>query len=338
MTTSDGERRLRALHAVILATGSTAALPDIPGLVNARPWTNREATSVSVAPAELIVLGSGAVGLELAQAWRDLGTAEVIVLSRSEALLPNHEPFAGELVLEGLRQAGVEVRFGAQVSGVERLAGGGVTVTLTDGSIERADELLVAVGKIPATFDVGIDTVGLTPGKFVDVGNDMRVAETDWLYAIGDVNGRALLSHEASHHARVAASSIVSHARGEDSDLTDEVNETAVPQVVFTDPEVASVGLTLAQAESRGIRARKIEADLGAVLGAQLHAKDYRGRVSFTVDDDRDVLIGATFVGQDVADMVHAATIAIVGQLTVRQLRHAVPSFPTMSEVWLELS
>ncbi|WP_272913843.1 NAD(P)/FAD-dependent oxidoreductase [Rhodococcus sp. BS-15] len=277
VTTSDGERRLRARHAVILATGSTAALPDIPGLADAEPWTNREATSATESPTKLIVLGSGAVGLELAQAWRSLGTSEVIVLSRSGALLPDHEPFVGELVLEGLHQAGVEVRFNTQVSGVDRLADGGVNLMMSDGTIERADELLVAVGKNPATVDLGIDTVGLTPGAFVDVGNDMRVAETDWLYAIGDVNGRALLSHQASYHGRIAASSVVQRARGEGADLPDEVNETAVPQVLFTDPEVASVGLTLQQAESRGIRARKIETDLGAVLGAQLHAKDYRG-------------------------------------------------------------
>lgn len=338
VATSHGDLRLRARHAVILATGSTAALPDIPGLVDAAPWTNREGTSVSVAPNKLVVLGSGAVGLELAQAWRSLGTSEVVVLSRRDALLPDHEPFVGDLVLQGLRETGVEVRFNAGVSEVERLSGGGVMLKLVDGSTELADELLVAVGKNPATANLGIETVGLTPGQFVEVGDDMRVAGTDWLYAVGDVNGRALLTHQASYHARIAASSVAARARGNDLDLTDEVNDTAVPQVIFTDPEVASVGMTLQQATSKGIHARKIEADLGAVLGARLHAKNYSGRVSFTVDDDRDVLIGATFVGQDVADMVHAATIAIVGQLTVRQLRHAVPSFPTMSELWLELS
>jgi len=338
VTTGDGERLLRARHAVVLATGSTPALPDIPGLAVARPWTNREATSASSAPDRLVVLGSGAVGLELAQAWRSLGSSEVVVLSRRGALLPDHEPFVGELVLAGLRESGVDVRFDARLSRVERLADGGVLLTLGDGSTERADELLVAVGKNPATGDVGVETVGLTPGDYVAVGDDMRVEGTDWLYAIGDVNGRALLTHQASYHARIAASSVATRASGVDDDLVDEVNETAVPQVVFTDPEVASVGLTLERATARGIRARRVEADLGAVLGAELHAKGYRGRVSFTVDDDRGVLVGATFVGQDVADMVHAATIAIVGRLTLRQLRHAVPSFPTMSEVWLELS
>ena len=338
VATSDGNRRLRARHAVVLATGSTARIPAIPGLRDAAPWSNREATSASVAPAKLVVLGSGAVGLELAQAWRALGTSDVVVLSRRDALLPDYEPFVGGLVLDGLRESGVEVRFGVEVLSVERAADGRVVIELSDGTTERADELLVAVGKDPATADLGVEVVGLTPGRVVEVGDDMRVEGTDWLYAIGDVNGRALLTHQASYQARIAASSISMRARGGSPDLTDEVNESAVPQVIFTDPEVASVGLTLQQATSRGIRARKMEADLGAVLGAQLHAKGYTGRVSFTIDDDRDILVGATFVGQDVADMVHAATIAVVGQLTIRQLRHAIPSFPTMSEIWLELS
>ncbi|KQO07581.1 hypothetical protein ASF06_13400 [Agreia sp. Leaf244] len=335
--TPDGEVEVEATHAVILATGSTPTIPDIPGLRESKPWTNREATSASVIPKKLVVLGSGAVGLELAQAWRSLGSEEVVVLNRKAALLASHEPFVGDLVLEGLIATGVQVRFGVQLVGVRRQADGRLLLELDDGTSEEADELLVAAGKVPATVDLGLDTVGLVAGDFIDVDDQMRARGSEWLYAIGDVNGRALLTHQASYHARIAAASIIAKSRGVESDFIDEINSTAVPQVIFTDPEVASVGLTLEQALKKGLRARKVEVDLGAVLGAKLHAKDYRGRVSFVIDEDRDVVVGATFVGQDVADMVHAATIAIVGELPLRTLRHAIPSFPTMSEAWLEL-
>ncbi|MFB2583140.1 NAD(P)/FAD-dependent oxidoreductase [Herbiconiux sp. P15] len=337
VATSDGQLEVHARHAVILATGSTATIPDIPGLKEAKPWTNREGTSASVAPNKLVVLGGGAVGLELAQAWRSLGSREVVVLNRRPGLLPSHEPFVGDLVLEGLVATGVQVRFGVQLIGVSRQADGQLLLALDDGTSELTDELLLAVGKRPATTDLGLETVGLAAGAFVEVDDHMQTRGHAWLYAIGDVNGRALLTHQASYHARIAAASIIAMSRGDESDFQDEVNGRAVPQVIFTDPEVASVGFTHEQAVTKGISARKVEADLGAVLGAQLHAMGYQGRVSFVIDEDRDVLVGATFVGQDVADMVHAATIAIVGEVPLRKLRHAIPSFPTMSEIWLDL-
>lgn len=335
--TSDGDVLLEASLGIVLATGSTPAVPDIPGLEAARPWTNREATSASQAPRSLVILGSGAVALELAQAWRTLGSEQVTVLSRREHLLPTHEPFARELLLEGLLASGVEVKFGVHAVQVQRSSDGEVTVHLSDGSTVVSDELLVATGKLPATTGLGLETVGVEPGQFIAVGDDMSVADRRWLYAIGDVNGRALFTHQASYHARIAADAILRRSRGDEPRFVDEIDSVAVPQVIFTDPEVATVGITHQEAIDRGRRVRKIEADLGAVLGAQLHAKQYRGRVSFVIDEDHSVLVGATFVGQDVADMVHAATVAIVGRVPLSQLRHAVPSFPTMSEVWLDL-
>ncbi len=336
--TAEGEVELTAGCAVVVATGSTVDLPAVPGLREADPWTNREATTARRAPRRLAVLGSGAVALEMAQAWRSLGSDEVVVLSRRSSLLPALEPFAGELVLEGLRAAGVEVRFGVRAVGVHRAAAGGeVSVALDDGTTLVCDELLVATGKRPATDRLGLESVGLRPGGFIEVDDSMQVAGTDWLYAIGDVNGRALLTHQASYHARVAASAIAARRADRQPDFLAEADDFAVPQVVFTDPQVAAVGLSRAQAQARGLRVRTVEADLGGVLGAQLHAKGYRGRAGLVIDEDAGVLVGATFVGQDVADMLHAATVAVVGRLPVERLRHAVPSFPTMSEVWLDL-
>ncbi|MBB3674662.1 dihydrolipoyl dehydrogenase family protein [Modestobacter versicolor] len=336
--TADGRLVLTATLAVIVATGSTVAFPDVPGLAQAGPWTNREATSARRAPRRLTVLGSGAVALELAQAWRSLGSERVVVLSRRATLLPDLEPFAGELVLEGLRDSGVDVRFGVRVLRVDRSAAGGeVAVQLDDGTALVSDELLVATGKRPTTQDLGLEAAGLRPGEIVEVDDSMRVPGSDWLYAIGDVNGRALFTHQASYHARVAAAAIAARSQGAEPDFLAEADSYAVPRVLFTDPEVASVGLSHAQAVGRGIRARVVEADLGKVLGAQLHADGYRGRVSLVVDQDASVLVGATFVGQDVADMVHAASVAVVGRVPLERLRHVIPSFPTMSEVWLDL-
>ncbi len=329
--------QLEARVAVVLATGTTAAVPPVPGLAEARPWTSREATSASRVPGRLVVLGAGVVGLEMAQAWRGLGS-EVVVLDRGERLLPRQEPFAGDLVEQQLREDGVDVRHGTTVSRVERpVDGGPVTVHLGDGSSLTGDELLVAAGRRPATTDLGLDVVGLEPGASVPVDDSLRVAAVDWLYAAGDVNGRALLTHQGKYQARVCGDAVVARSRGQEPEYLAEADDAMVPQVMFTDPEVASVGLTSAQAAERGLRVRTVEHDIGAVAGASLHADGYRGRACLVVDEDRGVAVGATFVGQDVADLLHSATVAVVGEVPLRRLRHAVPSYPTMSEVWLRL-
>ncbi|MGJ9423631.1 dihydrolipoyl dehydrogenase family protein [Aeromicrobium sp. CF3.5] len=336
--TDAGDVQLTARQAVIIATGSSPAVPSIPGLREAQPWTNREATSAPRAPERLTVIGSGPLGLEMAQAWKWLGSRQVVVLSRREALLPELEPYAGELVLAGLRESGVDVRFDVEVERVLRpTPGGEVTVDLNDGTSVVADELLVATGKVADTGDLGLHTVGIEGDGFIPIDGYVTAGETDWLYAIGDVAGRSLMTHEASYHARVAAAAISARSRGLDPPMATDADGQFIPQVVFTDPEVAAVGMTRAVAERDGIAARYVETDLGAVLGAQLHAKDYKGRASVLIDDEAEVMIGAAFVGQDVADMVHAATVAIAGRVPLSALRHAVPSFPTMSEVWVDL-
>ena len=334
----DGEVVLRARHAVVLATGTSAALPPLPGLREAVPWTSRQATSASVAPRRLVVLGGGVVGVEMAQAWKALGSEQVTVLQRGERLLPRLEPFAAERVAAALREDGVDVRLGASVVAVERPeAGGEVVVHLEDGGSVTGDELLVAVGRSPATADLGLEVAGLEPGSSVPVDDSLRAEGSDWLYAVGDVNGRALLTHQGKYQARVASDALLARARGQEPPYLAEADAYAVPQVVFTDPEVAAVGLTGEQAREQGLRVRVLEHEIGSVAGASLHAEDYSGRAALVVDEDAGVLVGATFVGQDVAEVVHAATVAIVGHVPVERLRHAVPSYPTTSEVWLRL-
>ena len=337
-TSAGAQVDLRANHAVVLATGALPALPPVPGLAEARPWTNREATSVHAAPRRLLVMGSGPVGLEMAQAWRSLGSEQVVVLSRGQHLLPEMEPFVGDLVLAGLQEAGVRVRFGVYVERVRRAAPGGeVEAHLNDGSSVVADELLVATGRRASTDDLGLDTIGAQPGAYLQVDPTMQVLQAPGVYAIGDVNGHALMTHQGKYQGRVAADAILARSSGHEPQYTAEADQGAVPQVLFTDPEVATVGLTHQQATQRGLRVSAVEADLGAVPGAMLHAKGYSGRAGLIIDEDTQTLVGATFVGQDVADMVHAATMAIVGHVPLERIRHAVPSFPTLSEVWLDL-
>ena len=336
--TVDGDVELTAGTAVVLATGTTAAVPAVPGLAEAGPWTSREATTAKDAPRRLVVLGGGVVGLEMAQAWKALGSEQVVVLEHGERLLPRVEAFAGELVADALREDGIDLRLGTAVVRVERPdVGGEVLVHLSDGGAVRGDELLVAAGRRPATGDLGLETVGLEPGRSVPVDDSLRVEGTDWLYAVGDVNGRVLLTHQGKYQARVAADALLARVRGEAPPYLAEADGYAVPQVVFTDPEVAAVGLSSNAARTLGLRVRVVEHDIGATAGGSLQAEGYRGRAALVVDEDAQVVVGATFAGQDVAEMVHAATVAVVGRVPVERLRHAVPSFPTMSEVWLRM-
>jgi dihydrolipoamide dehydrogenase len=273
----------------------------------------------------------------MAQAFRGLGS-EVVVLARGERLLGRLEPFAGELLADAFREDGIDLRLGVAVTRAERQEPGGpVTVHLDDGSTLTGDELLVAVGRRPATSDLGLSTVGLEPGAAVGVDDSLRVTGSDWLYAVGDVNGRTLLTHQGKYQARVASDAVVARSRGQEPPYLAEADDAAVPQVVFTDPEVTAIGLSSAEATARGLRVRVVTYDIGSTAGGSLHADGYRGRACLVVDEDASVVVGATFVGHDVAELLHSATVAVVGRVPLERLRHAVPSFPTMSEVWLRL-
>ncbi|MBO1334568.1 NAD(P)/FAD-dependent oxidoreductase [Streptomyces sp. VRA16 Mangrove soil] len=333
---------LTARHAVAVCTGTRAALPDLPGLAETKPWTSREATSADHAPGRLIVVGGGVVATEMATAWQALGS-QVTVLVRGGGLLNRMEPFAGELVADALREAGAEVRTGVSVTAVER-TDGVLSVALDDGSTLTADEILFATGRAPRTEDIGLDTVGLEPGSWLDVDESLRVEGSDWLYAVGDANHRALLTHQGKYQARIAGAAITARASGVPILESDRwgahaatADHAAVPQVVFTDPEAASAGLTLAEAEAAGHRVRAVDYDLAHVAGSGLYADGYTGRARMIVDLDREVLLGVTFVGPGVGELIHSATVAIAGEVPIDRLWHAVPAYPTVSEVWLRL-
>jgi pyruvate/2-oxoglutarate dehydrogenase complex dihydrolipoamide dehydrogenase (E3) component len=332
----DGERRVRvgdtvlvARRAVVVATGSSAALPPIDGLRELRPWTNREATTAEEVPARLTVLGGGVAGVELAQAWRSLGS-EVTVVEALDRLLAREEPFASDEVTDALRESGVEIELGVKATAA-RAEDGEIVLELERGGAIRAERLLVAVGRSPNTSDIGLDSVGLEPGKPVEVGDDLRVPGSDWLYAIGDANGRVLLTHMGKYQGRVAADVIL----GKEARITEDGLRS--PRVVFTDPQVAAVGHTLATAREAGMNVRTVDVPTQGSAGASFYGRDVPGTTRLVIDEDRRVVAGATFVGPEVADFLHAATVAVVGEVPLERLAHAVPSFPTRSEVWLKL-
>ena len=328
---------LTARHAVVVATGSDPVLPDIAGLAEARPWTPRDATSATVIPESLAIIGGGVVAVEMATAYASFGCA-VTVIARS-GLLRTKEDFAGAAVEKALTKLGVTI-ITESPSSVSRDRH--VTIAVGDRVVEAA-EVLVATGRQPRTSDIGLDTVGLEVGDWLSVDDTMLVRGTDWLYAAGDVNNRALLTHQGKYQARVAGDVIAARALGQsvhDQPWGSHVataDHGAVPQVTFSDPEVASVGLTSVAAREAGYEIRVVDYKLGSVAGASLHADGYTGTARMVVDERRKVILGVTFVGQDVSELLHAATIAIVAEVPLDRLWHAVPAYPTMNEIWLRL-
>jgi pyruvate/2-oxoglutarate dehydrogenase complex dihydrolipoamide dehydrogenase (E3) component len=332
----DGERRVRvgddvveARVAVVVATGSRATVPPIDGLAEAEPWTNREITTAKEVPESLIILGAGVGGVEMAQAWATLGS-RVTLVQQADRVLENFEPFASEHVAEGLRSVGVEALLGVSATAARR-ADGQVTLDLDDGRSVSGSELVVAVGRTPRTDDIGLETVGLEPNGYLEVDDGLRAGGTDWLYAVGDVNGRALLTHAGKYQARIAGDVI----RGRPASASADV--PGPPQVVFTDPQVASVGHTLASAREAGLEVRDVDWPTGSLAGSSFHGRGADGTARLVVDERRGILAGATFTGPEVGELLHAATIAVVGEVPLDRLWHAIPSFPTRSEVWLRL-
>ncbi len=335
----DGERRvvvdddtLVARRAVILSPGSGDNFPPIDGLADARPWGNRPATTAKQVPERLAILGGGVVGVEMANAWGSLG-AQITLIETEEQPLVNEEPFAGQQVQDALRERGVDVRCDSKATAVRRDDSGAVTVTVEGQPDVVADELIVATGRRPRTADLGLDTIGLEAGASVEVDDQMRAkgVDGDWLYAVGDVNGRVLLTHMGKYQGRAAADVILG------GDSTVDWDGPISPRVIFTDPQVAAVGHTLASAREAGLNVRAVDRDVSANAGASFYGRNTPGTARMVVDEDRKVIVGVTFTGFEVADFLHAATIAVVGEVPMDRLWHAIPSFPTRSEVWLNL-
>ena len=332
---SDGTtRRLSAAQAVVLATGTSPLIPPIPGLREASPWDNRTITSAKEIPRRLLVLGGGAIGAEMAQAFKRLGCEDVVVLEGAERLLAREEPFAGEELRTAFEAEGITVVTGVRMTAARRLGGDGpVVANVADGREFTGDEILVAVGRRPATVGIGVETVGLEPGRPVRVDGQLRAVGVPggWLYAIGDCNGLAPLTHMGKYHGRIAAAAILG------AEVADVASHGIVPRVTFTDPQVCAVGRTATEARAAGLRVTEVSTPTGEVPGAYTQGDGIRGTSQLVIDDDRRTVVGATFTGPGLQELLHSATVAICGGVTVDRLWHAVPSFPTVSEVWLHL-
>ena len=334
----DGEKRvvvgdtvLAARKAVILAGGTTPMLPPIDGLREAEPWTNRDSTTAKRIPESIVIMGGGVVGSEMSQAYVSLG-ARVALIEGARRLLPNEEEYACGEVTDALAEQGVDIRTGRKATKVVR-DGGTVTVSLDDGSDVSGEQLLVAVGRVPQVGGLGLETIGMEPEGYIDVDEHARVPGHDWLYVIGDLNGIAAFTHMAKYQAAIASD----HLLGKDWAAPHGANGELAPRVIFTDPQVASVGHTTKTAEKAGLKPRVVDLGTSANAGGSFYGHDAPGTTRFLIDEDRGIIIGATFVGSEIADFLHAATIAVVGEVPLTRLRHAIPSFPTRSEIWLYL-
>jgi dihydrolipoamide dehydrogenase len=328
-TVQVGDDTLVARKAVIVATGTTAAIPDIPGLREADPWTNRAATTAKTVPKSLVVLGGGTVGVELADAYASFGT-KVTMIEAGPRVMAREEPFAGEQICAALADAGVLIHADTRATAARR-EDGQVTVELDNGTSVTADEILVAAGRQTLTADLGLELLGLEPGKPIEVDDTLRVPGHEWLYVIGDANGRILLTHMGKYQGRIAADRILGRALPLRSD------GPLSPRVTFTDPQVAAVGHTLASAQEAGINARAVDVETEANAGGSFVGRGADGTCRIVVDEERRVIVGATFVGPEVGESLHAATIAVISEVTLDDLWHAVPCFPTRSELWLKL-
>jgi dihydrolipoamide dehydrogenase len=327
-TVAVGGDELVARRAVVVATGSDALIPPIDGLHEAEPWTNREVTTTKTVPGRLLILGGGVVGVEMAQAFASLGST-VTLVEGGPRILAREEPFASDQVHDSLEARGVTVITGTKATAVRR--NGAVTMELDGHGPVTGDEILVAVGRSINTRDIGLESVGLEPGRPVAVRDTMQSTEHDWLYAIGDANGRALLTHMGKYQGRIAAD----HILGKPVELRSD--GLLSPRVIFTDPQVAAVGHTEASARDAGLNIRVVEVGTGANAGGSFYGRNAPGTARIIVDEDHGLLAGATFTGPDIGESIHAATIAIVGEVPLDRLWHAVPSFPTRSELWLRL-
>jgi pyruvate/2-oxoglutarate dehydrogenase complex dihydrolipoamide dehydrogenase (E3) component len=323
-----GEQVLSARRAVVLAPGTRAAMPPIAGLEQAAPWSNREATTSETIPQSLLVLGGGVVAVELAQAYATLG-ARVTIVEAVERLIAREEPFASELVQEALERDGVEVVLGAKATAVKRVSG--IALELEDGRSFDGEQLLVAVGREANTDGLGLESVGLEGGGYIEVDDQLRVPGRDWLHVVGDANGRVLLTHMGKYQARLVADAILGHPGELRSDGAQS------PRVIFTEPQVAAVGHTLASARSAGLSVSAVDESLGANAGETFIGHGAPGSARLVIDVERGVIVGATLVGVEVAESLHAATIAVIAEVPLERLAHAVPAFPTRSEVWLGL-
>ena len=313
-----GDQVLEAARAVVVATGTQPAIPPIDGLADTPYWTNRQAVSAESLPSSLVVLGGGAVGLELAQTYARFGV-DVTVVEAADRLLAVEEPEASTVAADALRRDGVSVRIGASARRVTH--GGGFEVALDDGSAVGGERLLVATGRRCDLARVGVETVGLDPSaSFVETDDRLRAGERLW--AVGDVTGRGAFTHVAMYQADIVVRDILGQG-GPSADYR------ALPRVTFTDPEIGSVGRTESAARDAGLRVRVGSAAVPSSARGWIHKAGNDGFIKLVVDDDRGVLVGATSVGPAGGEVLGGLAVAVQAEVPVDRLRQMIYAYPT---------
>jgi len=313
-----GDVELIASRGIVMATGTRPSAPPIPGLADTPYWTNHEAIEATEVPASLVVIGGGAVGLELAQVFARFG-ARVTVLEVADRLLALEEPESSDLVDSALSREGVDVRTGVTIDAVAHDPSG-FTVTV-GGEPVHGERLLVATGRRADLSELGLDTVGLDPtARFVDVDERVRAGENLW--AVGDVTGRGAFTHVAMYQARIAAADVLGKPHS-------PASYHALPRVTFTDPEVGGVGLTEAQARESGIAVRTAQYDLPTSTRGWIHKTGNEGFIKLVEDVDRGVLVGATSAGPAGGEVLGALAVAVHAQVPVDALATMIYAYPT---------
>ncbi|MBR8743242.1 NAD(P)/FAD-dependent oxidoreductase [Nocardiopsis sp. MG754419] len=322
-----GDTEVTADH-VIVATGSAPVRPPVEGLDTLDPelvWTNREATSLTEIPPRALVIGGSAVGIELGGFLAGMGT-RVTIVQRGSRLLDREDPRLCEIITSRFEANGVDVRAGTEVRSVRR-DGDGVTATLSDGAEVHTDVVVLASGRRPRGDELGLAELGVELDRgAVPVDEYGRVAPGLW--AVGDVTARSMFTHVAKYQARVVADGLLGSPRVADY--------TAVPRVVFADPEIAAVGLTEEQAREAGIDVTTSEIDLTEALARPwTYATDPVGHLGLVADRAHGVLVGAWGYGPMAAEWIHTAALAVRMGLPVQALRDSIPQFPTFNEGYL---
>ncbi len=320
-TVEVGGRRLEAKKAVVIATGAEPAPPSIPGLDRIEYWTNREAVLTTALPASLIVLGGGPVGVELAQAFARFGT-RVHVVEALDRLLPADEPEAGRLLAAYFEKESIGVTTAARVARVQK-AVDGVQVTLASGEQLSAERLLVATGRRPNLQGFELAAAGLSTTEKGWLKVDPQTLEAgDGIWGAGDVTGIAAFTHLSWYHGGLIARAL----KGERI----QANHSAIPRVTFTDPEVASVGLSEEQARQRFAHVRTESQDMGETARGYIHGEP-GGVIKLVADGDRGVLVGATIVSPRAGEIVSELSLAILAEIPLRIMADLMHPFPAFS-------
>ncbi|TWD84239.1 pyruvate/2-oxoglutarate dehydrogenase complex dihydrolipoamide dehydrogenase (E3) component [Kribbella amoyensis] len=315
-----GDREFEAGRGVVIATGTVPSIPPIEGLAGTPYWTNHEAIEADTLPASIVVLGGGAIGLELAQVFARFGV-QVTVVEAAGRILALEEPESSELAQEVLEKDGITVRTGVQATGVSHGAGG-FTVTLADGDTVAGEKLLVATGRRLAAEGLGLDAVGLDP-KARRIEVDEHVRAGDKLWALGDVTGVGAFTHTAMYQANIAVHDLLG--------TTDAPTASyhAMPRVTFTDPEIGAVGLTEQQARDQGLTVRTGTSQIPSSTRGWIHKAGNEGFIKLVVDDDRGVLVGATSAGPTGGEVLGALAVAVHGGVPVKSLLQMIYAYPT---------